>query len=71
MRRILILAALLAMVPAAAQNPSTTWPYLYDNFVPGVIYTNNNGKSEVLLNVHVRHDQAGRSLPGPCCNCGR
>ena len=56
MRRILILAALLAMVPAAAQNPSTTWPYLYDNFVPGVIYTNNNGKSEVLLNVHVRHD---------------
>ena len=54
MKRLLILAALLAMIPAAAQNPSTTWPYLYGDFTPGVVYMNNGSKSELLLNVHVR-----------------
>ena len=57
MKRLLFLAAMLAMIPAAAQTPSTTWPYLYDNFIPGVIYMQDGAKSEVQLNVNVRHDR--------------
>ena len=48
---------MLLSIAAAAQNPSTTWPYLYDNFTSGVIYMQNGAKSELLLNVQVRHDR--------------
>lgn len=57
MKRLIILAGLLAGIAAAAQTPSTTWPYLYDNFTPGVIYMDGGAKSEVLMNVQVRHDR--------------
>ena len=56
MKRLIILAAMLASLAAAAQTPSTTWPYLYDNFTPGTIYMNDGARSEVLINVQVRHD---------------
>lgn len=57
MKRLIILVGLLAGIAAAAQTPSTTWPYLYDNFTPGVIYMDGGAKSEVLMNVQVRHDR--------------
>lgn len=57
MKRLIILAGLLAGIAAAAQTPSSTWPYLYDNFTPGVIYMDGGAKSEVLMNVQVRHDK--------------
>lgn len=57
MKRLIILAAMLASLAAAAQTPSTTWPYLYDNFTQGTIYMKDGAKSDVLLNVQVRHDK--------------
>lgn len=57
MKRFVTIALLLAGAYAIAQNPTTTWPYLYDNFMPGVIYLQGGAKSEVMMNVHLRHDQ--------------
>ncbi|MBP5488931.1 MAG: hypothetical protein J6X77_05130 [Bacteroidales bacterium] len=57
MKRFVTIALLLAGAYAMAQNPTTTWPYLYDNFKPGVIYLQGGAKSEVMMNVHLRHDQ--------------
>ena len=57
MKRLTIIAALLVQFAATAQTPSTTWPYLYDDFIPGVIYMQDGAKSEVQLNVNVRHDR--------------
>ena len=57
MKQILSIAALLYAICAAAQTPSTTWPYLYDNFTPGTIYLVNGSKSEVQMNVHLRRDK--------------
>lgn len=57
MKRLIILAAMLASFAAAAQTPSTTWPYLYDIFTQGTIYMKDGAKSDVLLNVQVRHDK--------------
>lgn len=55
MKRIIFIAALLAVLAASAQTPSTTWPYLYDNFTSGTIYMKDGSESNVLLNVQVRH----------------
>lgn len=56
MKKIVTLALLLCGALAFAQNPSTTWPYIYDNFTPGTIYMKGSTKSDVLMNVHLRHD---------------
>ena len=56
MKRILTLSLLLCSVFALAQNPTTTWPYLYDNFTPGTIYMKGSTKSDVMMNIHLRHD---------------
>jgi len=57
MKRLIILAALLQAFAAEAQNPSTTWPYLYNDFTNGTIYMKDGAKSDALLNVQVRHDR--------------
>lgn len=36
-----------------SQEATTTWPYLYNNFKPGVIYFTNGSKQESLVNVHI------------------
>lgn len=56
MKKFLTIAAALLCTAAFAQNPSTTWPYLYNNFTAGTIYL-AGGKSEVQLNVHLRRNQ--------------
>ena len=55
MKRILFLATILFSIAASAKTPSSTWPYLYPNFSAGTIYLAGGSKSDVQLNVHVRH----------------
>lgn len=57
MKKFLTIAAALLCTAAFAQNPSTTWPYLYDNFTLGTIYLVGGSKSDVQMNVHVRRDK--------------
>lgn len=58
MKRILLIAAgaLLGLL-AAAQEPTTTWPYLYPEFRQGTIYLQGGQKLIHDMNVHIRHDK--------------
>ena len=56
MKRIsLLIAVLILTMGTYAQKfePNTNWPYLYENFTPGVIYFDGNTKSEAELNIHL------------------
>ena len=52
---ILWATALLLTVTAAAQNYSTAWPYLYNEFTPGEVLTLKGSKLQYPLNVHILH----------------
>lgn len=51
-----MMGVLLLAVAAYAQKfqPTTRWPYLYDNFTPGTIYFNDNSKSTADMNIHLQ-----------------
>ena len=58
-KRILLLLSswgLLFSVFAAAQSPTTTYPYLYDRFVDGKVVLDNGETEARSLNVHLRAD---------------
>ncbi len=46
---------LLAWV-ASAQDPTTTWPYLYPEFQEGTAYLKDQSRSVQKYNIHIRHD---------------
>ena len=48
-----LLTLLPLQVSAQKFEPNTNWPYLYENFTPGVIYFDGNTKSEAELNIHL------------------
>jgi len=56
MKRIFSAAVALTLVLSAFADsfePNTKWPYLYESFTSGTVYSENNEKSESLLNVHL------------------
>lgn len=56
MKRILCTLSLIAVsvaVSFAQFAPNTKWPYLYENFTKGIVYTQDLKKSEATLNVHL------------------
>lgn len=59
MRRITIIAILVALAAgsAFAQSPTTTYPYLYENFMPGTVVMDVGNKVSYHMNIHLR---AGR-----------
>jgi len=57
----LVLAVILFNVGLSAQaqdyQPTSTWPYLYEDFVDGVIYLKDGTKLNMPLNVQLRSDK--------------
>ena len=56
MKRLLsiVTCLLLAVVAAHAKYvPNTKWPYVYEDFTKGTVYSADNQKSEGLLNIHL------------------
>ena len=54
-RLILTIAVLFAAVTAFAQEYSTAWPYLYNEFTPGEVLTLKGSKLEYPMNIHILH----------------
>lgn len=58
--RKLILTAVLAIgsfMMASAQKPTTTYPYLYPQFIDGRVVMETGNKDEKKLNIHLRADK--------------
>lgn len=55
MKRILLMPLLLAVAlqVMAKFDPNTKWPYIYENFTDGVVYSTDMTKSEGKLNIHL------------------
>ena len=56
MRRLLLILTLLPLISmssAQKYEPSTRWPYVYQDFTAGTIYFDNNTKSASSLNIHL------------------
>jgi hypothetical protein len=41
----------------AAQNPTTTWPYVNNDFSKATVYLKSGGKLEYLANIHLQDCQ--------------
>ena len=54
MKKIVIFAALLLSALLQAQEPTTTWPYLFRDFRQGTIYMKGGEKHIQTVNVHLR-----------------
>lgn len=56
MRRITIIAIWVAsaVTTVFAQSPTTTYPYLYDNFTQGTVVMDDGNKESRQMNVHLR-----------------
>ena len=56
MKRIVYIAAILILSAfhAAAQSPTTTYPYLYDQFTDGVIIMSDGSRKAKQMNIHLR-----------------
>lgn len=52
---ILTIVALLAAAFAFAQEYSTAWPYLYNDFTPGEVLTVKGAKLNYPMNIHILH----------------
>lgn len=59
MKSIMYILALLifSVIRTFAQTPTTTYPYLYDNFRDGVVVMSDGGRESKKMNIHLR---AGR-----------
>ncbi len=55
MKKVLLVPCLLAIAlqVMAKFDPNTKWPYIYENFTDGVVYSTDKTKSEGKLNVHL------------------
>lgn len=55
MKKMLLIPCLLAIAlqVMAKFDPNTKWPYIYENFTDGVVYSTDMTKSEGKLNVHL------------------
>lgn len=51
----LLLLCLLLGTAICAQQPTTTWPYLYNSFTNGQVITTTGNKINYLLNVHLKY----------------
>lgn len=52
---IVSLFMLLFCTFAAAQQPTTTWPYIFNDFSPATVYLSSGGKIEYTANIHLAH----------------
>ncbi len=58
MKKVIISAVLLLFAWAmSAQEPTTTWPYLYPEFREGTAYLKDRTQSVQQYNIHIRHDR--------------
>ena len=44
---------MFTITASAKYEPNTKWPYLYEDFTKGYIYSADNKKSEFFLNIHL------------------
>jgi len=52
---ILTIVAIIAAAHAFAQEYSTAWPYLYNDFTPGEVVTVKGAKLQYPMNIHILH----------------
>lgn len=52
---ILTIAAIVAVTCAFAQEYSTAWPYLYNDFTAGEVVTVKGAKLQYPMNIHILH----------------
>lgn len=56
MKRIIVAAAMLLMACGlGAQEPTTTWPYLYGDFTAGVLRQVGGAETQSVYNIHLLH----------------
>ncbi len=55
-RCFLSLFACVAMGSLQAGEPTTVWPYLYDDFINAQIYSSSGERSQAKVNVHLLHN---------------
>jgi hypothetical protein len=54
MKRFFLLSVtMLIYLAVHSQNATTTWPYVFDNFMPSIIYMEDGKKIECTANVHL------------------
>ena len=55
MKKLMLIMGLVfsTLMASAKYEPNTKWPYIYENFTSGTIYSTNNMKSEGKLNIHL------------------
>lgn len=44
---------LMAVAGRAQYEPNTKWPYLYENFTEGTVYSSDNTRSKMMINIHL------------------
>lgn len=56
MRKILLFIVVFVLTASVAQsqNPTTTWPYVNNDFKDAVVYLKSGGKLEYLANIHLQ-----------------
>ena len=59
MKRFLIFSMMFTFLAgfAGAQNPTTTWPYVNNDFSNATVYLKSGGKLEYLANIHLQDCQ--------------
>ena len=48
-----VLVLMLAGLALQAQNPTTTWPYLYNDFMQGEVFFKDGSSKAYMVNVHI------------------
>lgn len=51
---LIILSFLMMALISSAQNPTTTYPYLYDNFLEGTVVMDGGARQTRSMNIHLR-----------------
>lgn len=52
---LILLSCLFSICALQAKGPTTTWPYIFENFAPATIYLTSGGKIEYTANIHLAH----------------
>ena len=48
-----VLVLMFAALALQAQNPTTTWPYLYNDFMQGKVFFKDGSTKDYMINIHI------------------